>query len=252
MTEQKNYNPLEIKEGLIPRIFNWCKKKARTFQVLATIGVVLAGVEAYSSIFGPDIAEDISKTITATIQDYETLKPVTVPDSLLQNEEICLLKKYQKEFELYRLYLNSLDCSPIDVKSDSTKLQLLVSKFYGFDAYNTEASKLLALAMSINSYEAETAKNESFNKTINISKGYRILQLQEIQNNMQKEMIKSLSYNSTKGFNNLTKKERNAMYDGLEEIVSGEVPLELIKAQTEFYKSFYIATSIRLHELINQ
>lgn len=42
------------------------------------------------------------------------------------------------------------------------------------------------------------------------------------------------------------------MYDGLEEIVSGEVPLEFIKAQTEFYKSFYIAISIRLHELINQ
>lgn len=67
MSEHDNYNPLEIKEGLIPRVFNWCKKKARIFQVLATIGVVLAGVEAYSSIFGPDIAEDISKTITATI-----------------------------------------------------------------------------------------------------------------------------------------------------------------------------------------
>lgn len=252
MTEQKNYSPLEFKEGLIPRFFNWCKKKARTFQVLAVIGVVLAGVEAYSSIFGPDIAEKISTTISTTIQDYETLKPVTVPDSLQQNEEICLLKRYQKEFELYKLYLNSLDCSPIEVKSDSTKLQLIVSKFYGFDAYNTEATKLLELAISINTYEAETAKNESFNKTINISKGYRILQLQKIQNNMQKEMIKSLSYYSTKGFNNLTKKERNAMYNGLEEIVSGEVALELIKAQTEFYKSFYIATSIRLHELINQ
>lgn len=65
-------------------------------------------------------------------------------------------------------------------------------------------------------------------------------------------MIKSWSDYFVKGFNNLPKKERNAMYDGLEEIVSGEVPLELTKAQTEFYKSFYIATSIRLHELINQ
>lgn len=249
--KQDDYNPLEIKEGLFPRFFSWCKKKARTFQFIGILGLLFAGLETYKELTEPDVAEQISITITSTIQEYEILKPVTIPDSLRSNPEVIILTKYQKEFEKYRLYLLSLDCSPIEEKEDTTKISLYVSQYTTYQAYSIESQNMNNLITSVCKYERDVVHNGTFGNTVNLSMLYKI---KELQNDVQKErntIINSLTYCSDKGLNNLTKKEKKEVYENLDMGISSNSELELIRLQSEFYKSFYIATNIRLLEIVN-
>lgn len=249
--KQDNNNPLEIKEGLFPRFFSWCKKKARTFQFIGILGLLFAGLETYKELTEPDVAEQISNTITSTIQEYEILKPVFIPDSLRSNPEVKILTKYQKEFEKYRLYLLSLDCSPIEEKEDTTKISLYISQYTTYQAYSTESQNMNNLITSICVYERDVVHNETFGNTVNLSKLYKINELQNDVQNERKTIINSLTYCRDKGLNNLTKKEKKEVFENLDLGISSNSELELIRLQSEFYKSFYIATNIRLLEIVN-
>ena len=37
-------NPLEIKEGLIHRVINWCKSRTKSIITVGSIGLVLTGI----------------------------------------------------------------------------------------------------------------------------------------------------------------------------------------------------------------
>lgn len=104
--EDNNY----IHEGYIPRFISMCKKIAKSLvshvKALVTIGslsLVLAAIQ----VLRPDPAKEISKTINGIIQDAQTLKYVDIPDSLLNDNEVQLLKSYQSAYNNY-IYLSKI------------------------------------------------------------------------------------------------------------------------------------------------
>ena len=249
--KQDNYNPLEIKDGLFPRFFSWCKKKARTFQFIGILGLLFAGLETYKELTEPDVAEQISNTITSTIQEYEILKPVSIPDSLRSNPEVKILTDFQKEFEKYRLILLAQKTPPIVENEDSIKIQLYYSAYINYNEYCLETKVLNDMVVSILKFEENIIANEKFGYTVSRANLYKASALLDQIVAERDAIIPTLKSCVEKGLNNLTKKEKTKLYENLELGISSEAVLELIKVQTEFYKSVYIATNIRLLEIVN-
>ena len=250
--EKNEYNPLEIKEGYIPRFITWCKKKIKAIVTIGSIGLVLAALQTYKAFFSPNVAHDISNTIISTIQEYDALRPIVIPDSIMGNQEIKLLKEYQDEFEIFKLYLSSLDYSKIEAKEDTTKISMYMGRYQNALAYGEESQKILEIIQKVADYEQNVMHSESFGKTVDLNTMYLITLSQSVSNAERNRILHDISFYYKKGFKRLTKREKKDFYRKLERGYASEESLATIKLQTKFYKNFYIATSIRLLELINE
>lgn len=253
MNENQAYNPLEIKDGLIYRFANWCKRKIKSIITVGSIGLILAGIQTYKTIFAPDIASEIYEVINSTIREYDAIEPVVIPDSLIKyNHEVQLLKSYQDEFEIYKLYLQSLNTKEIQEQDDMIKLRLYKSRYEAKSAIGKESLRIMKKAQEILLYEKNTIKNKDFEKTINADLMYLILDMQKKTNNEKQTVLTNFSFYENCDWNKLTSKEKQRVFEILNQGYASESFLKTVKLQTEFHKSLYISVSIRLREIIRE
>lgn len=249
MNENQAYNPLEIKDGLIYRFANWCKRKIKSIITVGSIGLILAGIQTYKTIFAPDIASEIYEVINSTIREYDAIEPVVIPDSLIKyNHEVQLLKSYQDEFEIYKLYLQSLNTKEIQEQDDMIKFRLYESRYEAMLAIGKESLRIMEKAQEILLYEKNTIKNKDFEKTINAGLTHSTIKMLEKSN--EEGQIISANLSKFKTRSNLTSKEKDYLLDILHK--GYESVRRSIELQTEFHKSLYIAVSIRLREIIRE
>lgn len=251
MSENQAYDPLEIKEGLIPRFINWCKGKVKSIITVGSLGLVLAGIQTYKTVFAPDIASEINEIINTTIHEYDAIEPVIIPDSLIRhNYEIQLLKSYQDEFEIYKLYLQTLNIKEVREENDTIKFHLYQYRYETMLAYGTESQRILEKAQKIFLYERDSIKNENFEKTINMDLTYLILEMQKKSNKESQIVLTDISRFKNRDWNKLASKDKQRVFESLKGGYASESLLKTIELQNEFYKSLYIAVSIRLREII--
>lgn len=234
-------NTLEIHKGLLVRLWSWIKKQAKMLWTIAGISLLFTGLQTYKAFFTPDIAEELEKTITRTVAEFNTYTPVQVPDSLMGNEEIRLLSIYQSEFEIYKLRLSSLiyDINPME---SSVFYSILLCKWQNFIAYHKESQYMLELQKKIIGYECNIAKNTGFINTISIRYFYELT-------DKTAECIKLYNKANNQIENSKT---RNEVIKIINSLFENDVILEEIRLQRELHKTFFTATSIRLLEIINQ
>lgn len=253
MSENQVYDPLEIKEGLIPKFMNWCKRKFKSILTVGSIGLIFAGIQTYKTVYAPDIASEINKIINSAIHEYDAIESVNIPDSLIRhNPEIQLLKSYQDEFEIYKLYLQSLNITDISVDNESIKLHLYQYRYENMIAYGNESQRIIEKAQKVFMYERDSIKNENFGKTINADLMYFILDMQKKSNQERHTVLTNLSYYNLGNWNKLTSKTKQRVFEILKQGYASELSQKTIELQNEFYKSFYIAVSIRLREIIRE
>lgn len=253
MNDNQVYNPLEIKEGLIPRFMNWCKSKVKSIVTVGSIGLILAGIQTYKTVFAPDIASEINEMINSAIRESDAIKPVSIPDSLIRyNYEVQLLKSYQDEFEIYKLHLQALNIKDVSEDNDLIKFYLYLYRYENMLAYGTESQRMLEKAKKVFVYEKDSVKNENFGKTINAELMYSIRDMQTKSNNEKRTAVTTISYYTNRDWNKLTSKEKQRVFKMLDQGYASESSLKTIELQHELYKSLYIAVSIRLREIIRE
>lgn len=246
--KENQYNPLEIHEGYIPRFFGWCKRKMRTIVTIGSLGFVLAGIQTYLAWKSPDVAKEINKTIISTVEECRAIDKVDIPDSLLNNKEIRLLRSYQDEFELYMLYLLSLKNDEVIADND-TRLHICVSRFEASLAYGEESKRMIKLAESISSFEEEIMCNKKFKFLIDINLMVKVIELQKLVNNEQGKFIDYMK--KYPAYMQSSEKNKEKLLKMAYSILNSQNQLTTIQAEKELYKSIYIAVNIRLKELIN-
>lgn len=248
--QQSNYNPLEIKEGYIPRFFSWCKTYIKRFKkqvlTLGVLGVVLTGIQTYMVCFSPDVASEINEVITSSLKDYQALTKIDIPESLLGNEEVKMLKRFQDEFEIYKLHLMTLDYSEVRVENKDKRL-IYSNRVYANKVYSDVCIKQTSLAQSILDYEANTLHDTTFGATLDANILYEMLKYQKIITEQRKKV---LVYMSDVDFSKLSKKAKRIYCRNLEKSYASKDNLKCIRLEREFYKSFYLATSIKLKRII--
>lgn len=246
----KDYNPLEIKEGYIPRFITWCKKKIKAIVTIGSVGLVFAALQTYKAFFSPNIASEINNTIVSAVQDYEILKPIDIPNSMMSNQEVLLLKEYQDEFAIFKLYLSSLDYSKIEAEDDTIIFSIHQQRYNGAKAYGSESIKLLSCIIKIIQYEQEYVKNDSiFSATFDMNTMNQLYSTQNLANIERDNVLESIETYSNKGFANLTNKEKKDLYKNFEQGYASESALNTIKLQTKLFKNFFLVTNIRLSEI---
>lgn len=253
MDENQVYNPLEIKEGLILRFINWCKSKVKSIITVGSIGLLFAGIQTYKTVFAPDIASEINEIINSAIHEYDAIEPVVIPNSLYRyNYEVKLLKSYQDEFEIYKLHLQALNIMDISEDNEAIKFHLYQYRYENMLAYGTESQRIIEKAQKVFIYEKDSIKNEKFGKTINADLMYLILDMQKKTNHEKQVALTNFSDYKNRGWNKLTSKEKQRVFEILDQGYASESSLKTIELQNEFYKSLYIAVSIRLREIIRE
>lgn len=253
MNDNHEYNPLEIKEGLIPRFINWCKGKVKSIITVGSIGLIFAGIQTYKTVFAPDIASEINEIINLAIREYNAIEPASVPDSLTKYDyEVQLLKSYQDEFEIYKLYLQALNIKDVSEDNEAIKFHLYQYRYENMLAYGIESQRILEKAQKVFIYEKDSIKNKNFGKTINADLMYLILDMQKKSNNEKQIALTDFSFYKNRGWNKLTSKEKQRVFEILDQGYASESSLKTIELQNEFYKSLYIAVSIRLREIIRK
>lgn len=253
MNNNQEYNPLEIKEGLIPRFINRCKSKVKSIITVGSIGLIFAGIQTYKTVLAPDIVSEINEMINSAIREYNAIEPVSIPDSLIRyNYEVQLLKSYQDEFEIYKLHLQALNIKDISEDNESIKLYLYQCRYENMLAYGTESQRILEKAQKIFIYEKDSIKNENFGKTINADLMYLIFNMQKKSNNEKQIALTNFSFYINRGWNKLTSKEKQQVFEILYQGYANESYLKTIELHNEFYRSLYIAVSIRLREIIRE
>lgn len=253
MSNNQLYNPLEIKEGLLPRFINCCKSKIKSIVTVGSLGLILTGIQTYRTISAPNIASEINEMINSTIHEYDAIEPVLIPDSLLKhNYEVRLLRSFQDEFEIYKLYLQALNTKEVCEENDIIKFHLYQCRYRTMLAYGTESSKIIEKALKVFMYEKDSVKNESFGKTINVDLMYSIFEIQKESNREKQKVFNDLTKYTDRGWHKLAPKEKSYVFEIIEKGYASEYSLKTIELQNEFYKSLYIAASIRLREIIRE
>lgn len=251
MSDEQMYDPLEIKEGIIPSFINWCKKRIRSIITVGSIGLVLTGIQTYKAVFAPDLASEINEIINSSIYEYDAINPVEIPDSLIANNtEVQLLKSFQDEFEIYKLYLRSLNTKDVREDDEIMNLSMYKYRYENTIAFGAELTKILEISQRVFVYEGDTLKNNNFGKTINAGLLPVILKLQKESNKISEKSLAYLSLCSNRGFNKLTSKERKRLSEELYQGYANESNLKSIDLQSKLLKSVYIAVSIRLREIM--
>lgn len=245
---ENQYNPLEIHEGYIPKFLSWCKRKMRTIVTIGSLGLVLAGIQTYLAWASPDVAKEINKTIISTVEEYRSIDKVDIPDSILSNNEVQLLKSYQDEFELYMLFLMSLKNDEV-VADNDTRLHICVCRLQTSLIYGKVCERLINLADSISSFEEKSNGNKEFNFLIDANLMIKAIELQKIVNNEQNKVIEYLKKHSV--YAQSSEKGNGEFLKMLESILNSQNRLTLMQTQKELFKSIYIAVNIRLKQLIN-
>lgn len=239
--ENKEYNPLEIREGLLVRFWSRIKKQAKMLWTIAGISLLFTGLQTYKAFFAPNMAQEFAKTITNMIAEFNTYTPVQVPDSLMGDEEVRLLSIYQSEFEIYKLRLSSLIFNRVP-KEGANSYSILLCKWQNFISYQKESQNMLEMQKRIVSYERSLAKNEDFASTIDIRLFYELADKQN-----ECIQIYNKAYEQIK-----ERKTRKEIIEKVDCLFENEVVLEEIELQRELHKTFFIATSVRLLEIVNQ
>lgn len=166
------------------------------------------------------------------------------------NKEIQLLKSYQEEFDIYFLYLQSLNVREIREENEIVKFSLYKSRYEMMLAYGIESQRMLEKAQEIFLYEKNVAKNEKFGITINMDLMHLILEMQKKVHEEQQATLTKLSTGKHRDWKSLTALEKEKIYTILENGYASETLLKTIELQTEFYKSLYLTISIRLKEIM--
>ena len=244
----------------------------KRISIWTILGVAGTWVSVYLMKTAPDVGEQISaelqnlykeKQINAELQelykDFETLRPVHVPDSLNKVTEVRKLQDFQREFDVYKLLTYSLDYS--EMSSDSAEVKVLVheSRFRKFLSYMVETEVLSQIIHDICDYKSLVDTDFVYAVDANQLDSIKNLQkaivhdLKKVldDNSLQSE-LNALGSELEKGeiSKEMTVKRigtlREDMGAKLESVYAGENFLKLVEAQKKFYKSFYLLTNIRL------
>lgn len=175
---------MKIKENIFLRFWKWCKKQVKVFGTIAGISLLFAGLQTYKAFFAPDISKEINATIINTVKEFQTYKPVDVPDSLRKMEEVRLLLLYQREFEIYKLYVATLNFDKIKCTDDSMVMSIHKNNINRMIVYMNKTKEINQLARRILNYENKIVHNESFENNMDIQ---LFVEFDEVFDNLIKE-----------------------------------------------------------------
>ena len=242
---------MKIKENIFFRFWKWCKKQVKVLGTIAGISLLFAGLQTYKAFFAPDISKEINATIINTVKEFQTYKPVEVPDSLRKTEEVCLLLLYQREFEIYKLYVATLNFDKIKCTDDSMVMSIHKNNINRMMVYMNKTKELNQLARRILNYESKIVHNENFEKNMDIQ---LFVEFEEVFDNLIKETSKVVEISQLylrKDIKDWTSKEKEQLNNLMKKMYNSNTFLDFIKSHTKLQKNIYIATSIRLLEILN-
>ena len=277
MENNEEYNPLEIKEGLIIKLFNNVKAIFKKFKRLfLTVGVL--GISTTLLTFGVDkliekfyhdedslkqeemhqeemesakrsekIAKEISETLAAMQEDFQRLQPINIPDSLLTDPELAIINGFLVEFELYKDIAKTIDFSAIQTADYETRLNIYLSRIHIVAKYINQSQKLFAKATDILKYEAEKGIDGI---TIDLGQMNNLEQCMDATDKNYKEIEDSLTIYLGLDKRHILKDDtRKQLYKIIERTYSSVEFLNQITGEKRFYNSLYTQIKIRLKQI---
>lgn len=252
-----NYNPLEIHEGLIPRFISWFKKKFKTIVTIGSVSIALTAVGlglTAIQVFRPDPAKEISKTINGIIQDAQTLEIVNIPDTLLSNEEVQLLKSYHSAYNNYinqcKAYQTVLNDRKFDKKNDASILQHYLHIGNHRQQYRFTLTAIINQCNDILQFE-QNSGNQQFIYLLDIRAYMSLIERLKSENNEWKR-INAMLQSSVSNHNSYYQHNKTNIFKSLNNMFFGNEELESFELQKRILKDFHIACNVRLMELINE
>lgn len=247
---KEDNNRLDQKEGYIHRFISWCKKKIKAIVTIGSIGLIISGIQLYLSLSSPNLGGEMEKTIVAVINEYDVLKPEYIPEPLMSNEEVKLLREYQTEFEIFKRYLSSLDYSKITSTNGSDILDVYMQRYMNHLAFEEESKKLESIIKRIINYEKINIPNSSFISTININTLDEIELSRKSARNETQEAFNEITIYRGKNFDKLNNRQKKKLFNSLDKGYANDKLLQTITLTSKFYKEFYVATGIRIKEIV--
>lgn len=253
----ENYNPLEIHEGLIPRFISWFKKKFKTIVTIGSVSIALTVVGLALTaiqVFRPDPAKEISKTINGIIQDAQTLEFVNIPDTLLSDEEVQLLKSYHSAYNNYinqcKVYQAVLNDRKFDRKNEASILHhyLYISNHH--QQYRLTLTAIINQCNDILQFE-QNSGNKQFEHLLDKQAYISLIERLDSENNEWKR-INTMLQSSVGNHNSYYQHNKTNIFKSLNNMFFGDDELESFELQKRILKGFHIACNVRLMELINE